>query len=113
MTPLQNYLKNQFSAAASSALASENDELIHKQALDLALKDSLFVQTANACSERNFPNGSKPIGGYVSNGVSRIANVDLVNKVRCSYVLLAIDVYLAATTRKQTAGNRSNPHAIN
>ena len=101
-----NTLCAEFLSAASSALSAEKDELIHKQVLDTALGQASIVQNANSTLvlEGTFQMVVDLLQDIASNGVSRIANVDKINNVRCPRVLPAIDAYFAAAARQVKKG---------
>ena len=96
----------EFLSAASSALSAEKDELIHKQVLDTALGQASIIQNANKTLvlEGTFQMVVDLLQDMASNGVSRIANVDKINNVRCPRVLPAIDAYFAAAARQVKKG---------
>ncbi|OCL07947.1 hypothetical protein AOQ84DRAFT_266223, partial [Glonium stellatum] len=74
-----------FTNQAASALESENDELVHKQILDNVLSGNPFVQAANntLVEQGTFQAVVSLLQDMVSNGASRVGDVEAINNIRC------------------------------
>jgi hypothetical protein len=89
--------------AASSALGSENDELIHKGVIDSLLPNDPNIQAANnvLVNQGTFQFVVSGLTDLATNGAGYtpaqvLFSVNEINTDRCNLVLPAIDTYLQA-----------------
>jgi hypothetical protein len=87
---------SEFENQANIALQAEDDELLHKAAIDQLIGNDPTISLANlTLTDGSFQSVVNGLADMALNGPSRAADIPSIDTVRCPQILPAIDAYCA------------------